>query len=212
MHPFDAPRIQFFSLRKRLLRINEDLLTIHDAVKSSSLYLTDSSNIEMMTMFLEDKRYLSHYGLDLYSVIREVVKAASFRKHGGASTIDMQFVRTCTGFRDRTISRKLYEILLAFIIQFRYSKRQVLHSYLSCAYFGSGLIGVERASMRVFKKRADNLTMIEASFIASMLVSPMPLSPSPSWYSRVVRRALYGQRIRISHEESLKELKITKLR
>ena len=69
-----------------------------------------------MTIVLEDRRFFKHYGVDLHSVLREVSKALTLRRHGGFSTIDMQFVRTITGFRQHTIRRKVYEIVLALAL------------------------------------------------------------------------------------------------
>ena len=59
-------------------------------------------------MALEDRRFFRHCGFDFFSFVREVFKAACKKKHGGASTIDMQLVRTITGFKDLTLYRNLF--------------------------------------------------------------------------------------------------------
>jgi membrane peptidoglycan carboxypeptidase len=148
--------------------------------------------LELMTIALEDRRFFYHRGVDVPSIIRETVKALTGRKHGGASTIDMQFVRTVTGFRAPTITRKLYEGFLALAIQSRHKKLEILRSYLSCAYFGSGLIGANAAARTTFNKEADRLSIKEASLISAMLAYPRPLHGSPRWEQRARRRAAYA--------------------
>ena len=93
------------------------------------------TELEWMIVALEDRRYFAHFGVDVLSVAREFFRALTFQKHGGASTIEMQFVRTITGYRQHTIWRKLYEAILAILVRRRYSKHDVLRSYMACAYF-----------------------------------------------------------------------------
>jgi membrane peptidoglycan carboxypeptidase len=161
-----------------------------------------------MTLILEDRRFFDHRGIDTKSAIREISRAITFRRHGGASTIDMQFVRTATGYRQKTIRRKLYEIFLVFIIQFRYSKVVILRSYLACAFFGSHLFGANRASQTLYGRDADNLTIDEAAELAAMLVYPRPRSPTPAWELKVKRRARYGIRIYVANKERFDKLPV----
>jgi membrane peptidoglycan carboxypeptidase len=148
--------------------------------------------LELMIIILEDKRFFSHPGVDILSVVRELSKAFTFRRFGGASTIEMQFVRTATGYRQHSIRRKLYEALLALTIQSRYGKLAILRSYMACAFFGSGLIGADAAANKVFGKDSSRLVLGEAAIIAAMLARPRPLAGLPSWEARVQRRAMYG--------------------
>ncbi|WP_374702115.1 biosynthetic peptidoglycan transglycosylase [Herbaspirillum sp. B65] len=158
-----------------------------------------------MVLILEDRRFFKHGGVDLKSVCRESFKACLGRRHGGASTIDMQFVRTVTGYRERTIKRKIYEIFLASLIQIRYSKIVILRSYLQCAFLGSHLRGVHAASLKIFNKPSMDLSLQEAATIAAMLVYPRPMKPTDEWNLRVQRRADYGQRVYISTKQSLEK-------
>jgi membrane carboxypeptidase/penicillin-binding protein len=144
-----------------------------------------------MVLISEDRRFFRHNGIDYLCWAREIFRAMTFRKFGGASTIDMQFVRTATGYYDRTIRRKAYEMLLAWLIQYKYSKIQILRYYLKIAFFGSHLYGVERTSHRVFSKHEIDLTLEEAADIASMLVYPRPKEPTERWAAQVHRRSKY---------------------
>jgi len=176
-----------------LAKVRSDLSRIHQNVRplphSPAVALTA---LELMTIALEDRRFFYHLGIDVRSIVRETLKALKGRKHGGASTIDMQFVRTATGFREPTIRRKIYEAFLALMIQSRYKKLEILRSYLACAFFGSGLIGADAAAQRIFNKNADRLAIEEASFIGAMLAYPRPLHELPRWELRARRRAAYA--------------------
>ncbi|THD44613.1 MAG: hypothetical protein E7774_10080 [Bradyrhizobium sp.] len=175
-------------------------VNLQDDLSRIDRFVTDSSDtipaaltaLELMTIALEDRRFFGHFGVDVRSVVRECLKAVTFRKHGGASTIDMQFVRTATGYRAHTWRRKLYEAFLAVLIQFRHSKLQILRSYLACAFFGSGLTGAETAAQKMFRKNASLLGLKEASVVGAMLACPRPLNGSPNWDLRVRRRAAYA--------------------
>ena len=178
-----------------------DLARIGDSATAFSATQTQAiTPLELMTIILEDRRFFHHFGVDLQSVLRETAKAMRFRAHGGASTIDMQFVRTVTGFRRNTLTRKLYEMALAMALQAKCGKWTIIRSYLACAYFGSGLIGADAAGDRVFGKRADLLDLEEAAFIAAMLACPRPLNGSPKWEAKVRRRAHYALAIYHSNQ------------
>jgi membrane peptidoglycan carboxypeptidase len=156
--------------RRFLIRIHLDLFQIARHTREWSSYPFELTLVEKMVLISEDRKFFRHNGFDGKALAREILKAASFRKFGGASTIDMQFVRTATGYYEPTIRRKLYEILLAYLIQFRYMKIEILRSYLDCAFFGSHIYGVKKAANVIFNKHPDTLNRSEASIIAAMLV------------------------------------------
>lgn len=188
------------SLHDMLVKVHGDLFTVDRY--TVFVGFEGLSTLEKMVVLLEDRRFFGHRGVDFRSVAREIVRVVTFKKHGGASTIDMQFVRTATGYRERTLRRKIYEILISVIIQFKYTKLQILRSYLNCAFFGSGLIGARAACESVFQKSVDQLTPNEAAFIAAMLVCPKPLVPKDAWFRRVDRRAIYARNLFERYEKS----------
>ncbi|MBZ0262868.1 MAG: transglycosylase domain-containing protein [Hyphomicrobiales bacterium] len=189
----DAP-LKTPSIKRLLYRAYRDLNSI-EANIYGHYWPEELSNLERAVLVLEDRRYFKHYAVDVRSVIRELLKKITFRRHGGASTIEMQFVRTCTGYRERTLKRKTYEMFLAWALLYRASKMEILRSYLQIAFFGSGIIGADRASLLLFQKTADDLTVEEACVIASMLVYPRPVSPTEKWNGKIKRRSDYGQRL-----------------
>ncbi len=184
-----GPATWFGRLRSDFARIDQN---VGVAPQPRAIALT---SLELMTIAIEDRRFFHHPGVDARSVLRETLRVLTGRKHGGASTIDMQFVRTVTGFRAPTVKRKVYEAFLALAIQFRHRKIEILRSYLACAYFGSGLIGANAAAQRLFKKNADWLSLEEAALISAMLAYPRPLHGLPRWEQRAQRRAAYAMAV-----------------
>lgn len=196
------PKLYTRGIRKRLLALHSDLFDIHDQIqKANSYYPHEIISLEKMVIVLEDRRFFHHFGVDIRSVARELARLLTFRRHGGASTIDMQLVRTVTGYRQPTLRRKIYECFLATIIQRRYSKIKILRAYLNCAFFGSHLVGATKASETVFGMAPMKMTDKQAAFIAAMLVCPRPKEPSEKWQSRVQRRADYGYSVYINNKD-----------
>lgn len=177
--------------RRVIIRIHQDLFTIEKRTRHYVDWPPELSIIEKMVLISEDRRFFRHNGIDYRAVLREIFKAITFRRTGGASTIDMQFVRTATGNYERTLRRKSYEMLLAWLIQYRYTKIQILRSYLAIAFFGSRLRGISAASDVVFSIPQDDFTAEQAAFISAMLIYPRPIVPSNEWFCRATRRGRY---------------------
>ncbi|MBL1256180.1 biosynthetic peptidoglycan transglycosylase [Methylocystis sp. Sn-Cys] len=183
------------SFRNLLIKLNSDLFEI--SYKKPFAYWDSPAltELEILILILEDRRFFSHHGVDLKSIAREAWRILSRQKHGGASTIDMQLVRTLTGYKSPTIRRKVYEMILSVVIQFHYSKIEILRSYLHCAYLGHGLRGLDEAADHCYQARLDQLTFPQAAELAAMLVYPCPRSQTPEWFSKVHRRALYAAKL-----------------
>ena len=176
------------------------------------LWNINISLISKYSICLEDRRFYKHKGFDAKAFLREIYKFFIYKtvilakllkinRYGGASTIDMQLVRTITNYREITVGRKLYEISLAILLNRKFTKQEILHSYLDIAYFGSKLKGVQKAVKIVFNKNiySDVLIDEEASIIAAMLLVPKPLNASlldnSRWSLRVNFRAQYAQEL-----------------
>lgn len=203
---YEQPVLGPFGLRHALLRVHRDLMSIHGVVSSSFMISDTPTNIEKMVVVLEDRRFYAHAGVDIASLSRECIRAALFRRHGGASTIDMQLVRTVTGYKKRKISRKIYEIVLSLLIQYRYSKKEIIRAYISCAFFGSHLYGADKASKKMWGLRAEDLDINKAAFLAAMLVYPKPKAGGSIWMARVERRAAYGMSVYIANKKRFDKL------
>lgn len=92
----------------------------------------------------------------------------------------MQMVRTITNFRERTLFRKVYEMTLAYIVNYRYSKKQIIDCYLKYAFFGSKLIGIKNVLSLYEVIDINDLNNHQKAIIAAFLQIPRPLNPEKS--------------------------------
>jgi len=128
---------------------------------------------------IEDRRFYSHHGVDPLGILRALIHDALRRGNAqGGSTITQQLAKNLFLTQERTVSRKLQEIALAFWLEHRLSKPQILELYLNRVYFGAGAYGVEAAAQRYFGKPARQLTLAEAALLAGLVQSPSRLAPS----------------------------------
>ena len=96
----------------------------------------------------------------------------------GGSTITQQLAKNLFLTQERTVSRKLQEVVLALWLEHKFSKAQILELYLNRVYFGSGAYGIEAAAQRYFGKSARKLTLPEAAMLAGLVQSPSRLAPN----------------------------------
>jgi membrane peptidoglycan carboxypeptidase len=197
------PRLGLPSFRRFLLDLHDDLLRIHDQVDTYSWCWPERlTEFERIVLVLEDRRFFRHSGVDLKGILRELSRIFIFRKPRGASTIDMQFVRTATRRYERSLKRKMREILLAYLIQYRYPKLVILRSYLKIAYFGTGLRGAQSATSDYL----DDISEMPAALLAAHLVYPRPRTPTEAWERKVLRRANYIHSIYVRRKKRFEKL------
>lgn len=138
-----------------------------------------SPYIPQAVMAIEDRRFYSHFGIDPIGLGRAVVSNLVDRRFGqGGSTLTQQLAKNLFLKPDRTIERKIQELLMAFWLEHKFSKDQILEMYLNRVYFGSGSYGVEAASRRYFGKSARAVSLPEAALLAGLLQAPSRLSPA----------------------------------
>lgn len=138
----------------------------------------------------EDRRFYTHHGFDSRGFARAMLSNfRSGRLQEGASTITQQLARNLFLSSDKTVNRKLQELQLAFWLEARYSKEEILSLYLNRTYLGSGTFGVEAAANYYFSKSAKDLTLSEAALLAGLPKAPSTLSPTSN-YEGASRRAL----------------------
>jgi penicillin-binding protein 1A len=128
---------------------------------------------------IEDRRFYSHFGVDPIGIARAV--AANVLHRGvsqGGSTLTQQLAKNLFLTQERTMWRKLQEAELAFWLERKYSKKQILELYLNRVYFGSGAYGVEAAAQKYFGKSARKVTLAEAAMLAGLVKSPSRLAPN----------------------------------
>ncbi len=130
----------------------------------------------------EDHRYRTHWGIDPIAVVRALI-CTFFKGHlQGASTIEQQYVRTCTGNIEISLSRKLEEAAVAVVIAILNDKDDVAYSYLSCAYFGEGVRGYDKAIEVILPGEfGEASSPFGAAAIVSLLKRPRPVSEHAHW-------------------------------
>jgi len=128
---------------------------------------------------IEDRRFYSHFGIDPIGLGRAMAtNVLGGRFSQGGSTLTQQLAKNLFLTPDRTLERKVQEVLLALWLEHKHSKDQILEMYLNRVYFGSGAYGVEAASRRYFGKSARDVTLSEAALLAGLLKAPSRLSPA----------------------------------
>ena len=128
---------------------------------------------------IEDRRFYDHHGVDPIgmsrALLRDVTGGGGIE---GGSTLTQQLAKNLFLTQERTLSRKIQEAILAFWLERRYSKDQILELYLNRVYFGSGAYGVEAAAQKYFGKSARFVTLSEAAVLAGLMKSPTKLAPN----------------------------------
>ncbi len=126
----------------------------------------------------EDSRYFEHTGIDAIGLARAAVSVAkSGEATQGGSTITMQVARNLFLTRDKTIKRKLTEILLAWKLEARLSKEEILSLYLNKIFFGHRSYGVAAAAEFYYQKTLDQLTLAEMAMLAGLPKAPSSNNP-----------------------------------
>jgi len=134
--------------------------------------------LQQAVIAIEDDRFYQHPGVDVRGLFRAVWRDVRAKEVvEGGSTITQQLARNLFLTQERVISRKLAEMLLAFEIERRLTKQEILERYLNQVYFGQGAYGVEMASRVYFGKHAKELTLGETSMIAGLIRAPSVSSP-----------------------------------
>lgn len=142
-----------------------------------------SQDIKDATVALEDKDFFKHGGFDIKGITRATYNNAFGGTTQGGSTITQQLVKLTQNWtEERTVTRKVKELILAVELERSYSKDEILNGYLNTAPYGGVEYGVEAAARDYFNKSAKDLTLAESAMLAAIPKSPTLLSPySPSF-------------------------------
>ena len=140
---------------------------------------------------IEDRRFYSHRGVDPWGIARAFVANALHRGTAqGGSTITQQLAKNLFLTQERTVNRKLQEVVLALWLEHKYSKREILELYLNRVYFGAGAYGIEGATQRYFGKSARHLSLAEAAMLAGLVQAPSRLAPNHNPHGAERRAAI----------------------
>ncbi|MBR1944467.1 MAG: transglycosylase domain-containing protein [Alphaproteobacteria bacterium] len=134
---------------------------------------------------IEDKRFFTHFGIDFIGLFRALYR--NYISHSivqGGSTITQQLAKNilivegCITYKDKSISRKIKELLLALWLEHKFSKTEIMMMYLNRVYFGAGTYGIEAAAKKHFNKHAVQLNVYESALLAGSLKAPTKYNPS----------------------------------
>lgn len=135
-------------------------------------------HVQQATIAIEDKNFYEHQGINpLGGILRAFVASITKQKLQGGSTITQQLVKSALLTPERTITRKIREIILAFWVEALYPKEKILELYLNQVPFGGTAWGIEAAAEKYFEKNAKDLTLAEGSFLAGLPQAPSLYSP-----------------------------------
>ena len=164
----------------------------------------------------EDRSFYSHFGIAPLSVARAMwVNLRSGGVRQGASTITQQLAKNLFLSRDRTIHRKVQELLLAFWLEAKFDKNQILALYFNRVYFGGGTHGIEAAARRFYDRSAKDVDVYQAAVLVGALKAPSRYNPlsSPEASDRRARQVIRNmvvagyltddQAIRVPHRAAI---------
>lgn len=155
------------------------LYNIHDNVRRTEVPIEQiSPYIRQATIAIEDAHFYEHNGFRPTSFVRAaLVNVMSGEYSQGGSTIDQQVVKNALLTREKTITRKLKEIILSLKLDREVPKDTILQIYLNESPYGGTLYGVEEASLSFFNKHASEVTLTEAAYLAALPQAPTYYSP-----------------------------------
>lgn len=134
-------------------------------------------NLQHATIAIEDRNFYNHGAIDIRGIVRAAYVTLTKQSVQGGSTITQQLVRNSLLTLDRTITRKIKEVVLSFVVEFIYSKDRILEMYLNQVSYGGTAWGVEAASQIYFGKDVSKLSLAESSYLAGLPQAPSVYSP-----------------------------------
>lgn len=171
--PKRPPTITIVGLENKVIAVRGEMAGKEMPLNALPKYLPQAF------VAIEDRRFYYHFGLDPIGITRAIfVNIMRGRLREGGSTLTQQLAKNLFLTQDRTLERKLQEVVLAIWLEVKFSKAQILELYLNRVYFGSGAYGVEAAAQRYFGKSARAVTLAEAAMLAGLVRSPSRLAPS----------------------------------
>jgi 1A family penicillin-binding protein len=133
--------------------------------------------LQQATIAIEDKEFYAHPGFSLTGISRAVWRNLVYKENQGGSTITQQLVKTALLSPEKTLQRKLRELVLSIGVEMTYTKEQILEMYLNRVSFGGAAYGIEEAAKTYFGKSSTQLSLSEAALLVGLPASPTTYSP-----------------------------------
>lgn len=134
-------------------------------------------HVQLATLAAEDAEFYSHPGFSIKGIFRSLIRNIKEGEVSGGSTITQQLVKNALLTPEKTLIRKIKEIILAIEVERVLTKDQILEMYLNEVSYGGTAYGIKEAASEYFDKNVDELTLSEAAFLAGLIKSPTKLSP-----------------------------------
>ena|SRR3989344_648632 len=169
---------------------NENLLYSVYADKNQAFIPLSSipENVKEATIAIEDKDFYKHGAIDIRAIVRSIISIAFRNELQGGSTITQQLVKNSLLTPERTILRKIKEVILSFATEALYSKDKILEMYLNQVPYGGTAWGIEAASRTYFGKSAKDLSLAQSALLAGLPESPTTYSPFGTHPELAIRR------------------------
>ncbi|MFA5013292.1 MAG: PBP1A family penicillin-binding protein [Candidatus Paceibacterota bacterium] len=197
------------------------LSNVYEEEKRTYVPLTQIPLImQQAVISTEDARFYQHFGVDMLGVLRAIKTNVETGSSQGASTITQQLIRSTFLTPQKTIDRKVKEIVLSVELDRRYPKDQILEWYLNQIPFGVNIYGVEEASLTYFQKPIQDISLSEAAMLTAIIQLPSYYSPYGDHVDKLmIRKDFVLQRMReegyitVEQEEAAakEEIKISKI-
>lgn len=183
-YAYDLPDVDdaFAATRRPAITVlaadGSELATVGDLYGSAVTLQELPPVLPQAVMATEDRRFYGHFGLDVIGLARAMwVNVQAGRIRQGGSTITQQVAKNLFLTPDRTIRRKVQELLLALWLEQKFTKDEILTVYLNRVYLGRGTWGVDAAARKYFNRPASQLSTWQSAVIAGLLKAPSRLNP-----------------------------------
>lgn len=185
------------SLSTYLYDINGEIITEFSVERRTFIELDRiPKDLINALLAMEDTDFYSHWGISLKGITRAFFNFIIHRRiKGGGSTLTQQLSKLIFLKPEKTISRKIKEMIIAFQIEHNFSKEEILQMYFNQIYFGIGTYGVSTASKVYFGKRVEDLTLAECALLIGIIPAPERYSPFNNPDFAKIRRNLVLERM-----------------
>lgn len=160
-------------------RTGENILyEIHGDQKRTLISLSDLPEyVKWAPIAIEDKSFYNHGGFSVWAMFRTAITDVLYGQTAGGSTLTQQFIKNAVLTPEKKITRKIKELVLAYRLEQRFSKDEILQMYLNEIPYGSNAYGIEAASEKYFGKHAKDISLAEAALLAALTQAPSRYSP-----------------------------------
>jgi len=133
--------------------------------------------VKKATIAIEDKNFYNHGAFSVWSMFRTAITNVIFNRSAGGSTLTQQFIKNAVLTPEKTIPRKIKELVLSYRLEQKFSKDEILQMYLNEIPYGSNAYGIEAASQKYFGKSVKDVSLAEAAVLGAIVQTPTRYSP-----------------------------------